>query len=169
MIFSLHSNDSTWLHWQLSTSETGPLDQILEPHLTDHPHLQLFKWNFRPFAIPDKFSYQVHFPFFFFLVGITTPWIFIHEQIRLNYSPHLQRFRSLCCQNSTITAAFNKIGWELLYCNLPITTGRERLIRTRFNSKFDLIRSYCKYFGNNPIISCLKWMVNSNMVNSKFH
>ena len=47
-----------------------------------------------------------------------------------------------------------------------VRTGRARLIRTRLiplNSKF------LWKFGKNPIISCLKCMVNWNMVNLKFH
>ena len=44
------------------------------------------------------------------------------------------------------------------------TTGQVRLIRT-VNSKFHLIRSFCEIFSYHfLIISCLKFMVNSNLI-----
>ena len=46
-------------------------------------------------------------------------------------------------------------------------TGRSRLIRTRLIQSSTFGKN--PNFGKNPIISCLKCMVNSNTVNSKFH
>ena len=63
------------------------------------------------------------------------------------------------------------IQWaSLLHTNNDhFTTGRERLIRSTVNSKFHLIRSFFEIFVRFLVLHVLKYMLNLNKVNSKFH
>ena len=71
-------------------------------------------------------------------------------------------------KNSVTVTDRNRV--ELCPCLIVVSYYRSGTINSNtVNSKFHLIRSFFEIFAKIAIISCLKCMVNFNMVNLKFH